>query len=204
MIILDMEQGTEEWLQARMGIPTASAFDRIFTASFKPSAQSNAYMGGLLAEHLTGKRPDNFETEWTIRGHELEPSARRLYEAVSGNAVEEVGVVYRDEAKDRSCSPDGLIDRTHGLEIKCPKLENHIGYVLDGVLPRKYAPQVHGSMYITDLDSWDFFSYHPDFRPLLVRVERDEKIDKAIGKCLDAFCEKLANEKAKIDARREF
>ena len=51
MIILDMEQGTEEWLQARMGIPTASAFDRIFTASFKPSAQSNAYTHEQRALH---------------------------------------------------------------------------------------------------------------------------------------------------------
>jgi hypothetical protein len=31
MIILDLEQGTPEWLQARLGIPTASNFGNIIT-----------------------------------------------------------------------------------------------------------------------------------------------------------------------------
>jgi hypothetical protein len=202
MIILDVEQGSEAWFEARLGIPTASSFDKILTSTFKPSSQANAYMGQLLAEYMTGKKADSFSGEWMERGHKLEPKARTMYEAMEGVKVDEVGVVYRDIAKDRSCSPDGLIGMAKGLEIKCPKLENHIGYTLDNELPAKYAAQVHGSMYITGLDSWDFMSYHPEFRPLLITVKRDEKIDKLIGSGIDIFCDKLTEEKEKIDASK--
>jgi len=55
IIEYDIEQGSERWLQARLGIPTASAFDKIVTSTGKASTQSNAYMNKLLAEWLTGR-----------------------------------------------------------------------------------------------------------------------------------------------------
>lgn len=204
MIILDVEQGTQPWLDARLGIPTASAFSNILTPTFKASGSQAGYLGTLLAEYIKGEQQEQFSSKWTERGHDLEPSARMMYAALSGNEVEQVGMVYKTEAKDRSCSPDGLIERVRGLEIKCPKLANHIGYRLAGELPKQYKPQVHGAMYICDIDQWDFMSYHPEDEPFLITVERDEAIDKAISKELDAFCEKLENEKARIDARTEF
>jgi len=204
MEILNVEQGSWEWLQARLGIPTASSFGKIFTASFTKSAQADAYMGQLLAEYITGQMDEPFVSKWTERGHDLEPSARKLYSALSGDEVEEVGMVYHSEKRDRSCSPDGLIRRVRGLEIKCPKLSNHIGYVLSGELPKKYAPQVHGSMYVSDIDKWSFMSYHPEYQELLITVERDEKIDAKISKIMDEFCDKLAEQKERIDARNKF
>jgi len=187
MIILDVDQGSDEWLQARLGIPTASAFSNIVTASFKASSSKAGYMGKLLAEYIKGEQQEQFTSKWTERGHDLEPSARIMYQALTDNKVEQVGMAYKTEDKDRSCSPDGLIQRQKGLEIKCPKLANHIGYRLSGELPRVYKPQVHGSMYVCDIDQWDFMSYHPDDEPFLITVERDYAIDRAISKELDIF-----------------
>ncbi len=215
LIILDEEQGSDEWLAARMGILTGTGFSNLLTpGTLKRSASVMPYMGKLLAEYVSGEQQDKFSTADTERGTELEPTAVLMYEAITGKTVERVGMVYRDEKRDRACSPDGLIPfggaptpiagYEKGLEIKCLQLKNHIMHVLKGVLPNDYKMQVHGSMYITNLDSWDFMSFHPEFRPLIITVERDWDIDRAIHKEAEMFCERLADEKAKIDAAKEF
>ena len=42
-----------------------------------------------------------------------------LYSLVNDVEVEQVGLIYYDERKDRHASPDGIMDYK-GLEIKCP------------------------------------------------------------------------------------
>ena len=206
MIILDVEQGSAEWLAARMAIVTGTGYGSILTpGTLKPSASIVPYMAKLLAEYVTGEQQEKFSTADTERGTEMEPVACRMYEAMTGNIIEHVGMVYRDEARDRACSPDGLVmDRAKGLEIKCPQLKTHIGYVLKNALPNDYKLQVHGCMYACNVDEWDFMSFHPNFRPLLLTIERDPKIDAAIHTAVDEFCSKLADEKAKIDASKLF
>lgn len=205
LIILDEPQGSDAWLAARREIPTGSAISNILTPKFALSSSRLGYMGDLLAEYIEGDTGEGFKSEWMERGNEIEPMARAMYAAMTGNEVEEVGMVYQSEDRDRSCSPDGLtLNRSKGLEMKAPKLKNHIKYVLEGKLPSVYAVQVYSCMNICNIDSWDFMSFHPNFRPLLLTIERDWDIDRKIQKALDEFCEKLADEKAKIDASREF
>jgi len=206
MLVNDCVQGTEEWLQARLAIPTASCFDKIVTASGGKSAQANAYMGKLLAEYISGEIEECYVSPDMERGTKMEPLARLYYSVVTGNDVEEVGLVYKDKKKNISCSPDGLTKK-RGLEIKCPKLGNHIGYVLDGQLPSKYKAQVQGSMWVTGLKQWDFVSYHPDFEQLIITVDRDdvfiaklEKEVKAFSKQLEELKKQCADRKMEISA----
>jgi hypothetical protein len=55
MIILDHEQGSPEWLAARLGKPSASCFSRLITNSGKPSSSADGYINELIAERLTGR-----------------------------------------------------------------------------------------------------------------------------------------------------
>jgi hypothetical protein len=108
------------------------------------------------------------------RGNDLEPDAREMYEFISGNQVEEVGFIL-DDTSSYGCSPDGLILDSGGLEIKCPAPDTHVEYMQDnqaGV--KKYWQQIQGCMWVTGRQWWDFFSYHPSMRHVLVRVERDD------------------------------
>ncbi len=203
MILLDVKQGDEGWINARLGIPTASCFDKIVTASGGKSSQSNQYMGELLAEYITGEQQSDFMSDDMSRGNEMEPFAISLYENISGIKIRSTGIAYLDDRKDRGASPDGLFDNT-GIEVKSPKLGNHIGYVLTGNIPKKYIPQVQGLIYIFNCDSWVFMSYHPDYKPLIVTVKRDEKFIKKLSDSLDEFCDKLSIEKEKIDSIKEF
>lgn len=187
IIIEDLEQGTEEWFASRLGIPTASNFAKIITPkTLKMSAQAKQYAIDIIAEEFEPAPP--LESEWVLRGIELEAQARSAYEFVTDKKVKEVGIIYKDENKDSSCSPDGLITDS-GLEIKCPKLTTHINYLLDGVIPTAYIMQVQGSMWVTGYEEWDFMSYHPNAKPLIITVKRDEKIMEALDSAIPKFNE---------------
>jgi len=205
LIIHTHDQGTPEWLQARLGIPTASQFGNLVTSQCKPSASQGAYLNKLVTEWLHDRPIEIPTTYWMQRGTELEPEARGYYEIYTGKSVTETGFVTND---DRTCggSPDGLVGDDSGVEFKCPKDETHTEYCLAKKCPAKYVPQVQGLMYLFERDHWDFMSYYPypdeaTRRPqLLVRVDRDEKWVSAFEIELDKFTEKLAKAKQKLGA----
>ncbi len=173
-----MEQGSEEWLNARKGRATASEFDKIITATGRESKQAEAYMRKLARECYIDDPMTFMGNKYTDWGHEHEPAARELFTELKGIEVEEVGFVISDKLQVVGCSPDGLIrggdDYVAGFETKCPQVDTHVDYLLDGVLPPKYRLQVHGSMAVTGLDTWWFMSYFPGLKPLIVEVKRDD------------------------------
>lgn len=182
MIILDHEQGSPEWLAARLGKPSASMFSKLITATGKPSSSADGYINQLIAELLTGKSEPFHVTEWMERGTELESEAREAYEFISGNDVIETGFILHESFR-MGCSPDGLITDQGGLEIKVPAPKTMVSYLRDnqaGV--KKYWQQIQGCMWISQREWWDFFAYHPEMPHVLVRVERD---DEYIAKLAD-------------------
>jgi YqaJ-like viral recombinase domain len=189
MQVLDFEQGSTEWLQARLGIPTASNFSKLITSSGKKSTQIDSYLNTLVAESLMGEPAESFQSDWMSRGTELEPEARAWYEFQTDLDVQQVGFVKLDSG-DAGASPDGLTERG-GLELKCPKAETHVSYLRDNALPSTYLPQVQGCMWICERDTWDFASYHPLMPKLLITVPRD-----------DAFIAKLAGWVKELNERK--
>jgi hypothetical protein len=188
----EMEQRTEAWFRARAGRPTASNFERLITPTGKDSSQWDDYALELCAQCI---RPDEIAWEGnahTDRGNELEPEARGEFERIMNLVVTEVGFVTRDDEV-IGCSPDGLVYQGStvgkpiaGLELKCPLSKYHARYLIDGVLPAKYRPQVHGSMAVTGLRHWYFMSYCPGLAPFITRVEWDDYTDK-VSDVLDRF-----------------
>ena len=180
MITLAVEQGSEAWIQARLGIPTASNFRRIITASGVLSRSSVGYMNELLTEWQSGTRQVIYTSKWMQRGIEMEAEARSSYALRTNTKVAQVGLVYRDKNRLIAASPDGLVNQDGLLEIKCPQPARHETYLYHGKVPTIYIPQVQGQLWVTKRKWCDFFSYHPDFaNQLLVRVTRDEcYIDK--------------------------
>lgn len=196
----DLEQRTEQWFKVRAGRPTASNFDRIITPTGNDSSQWSSYAIELCASCL---RPDEIAWEGnrhTDRGEELEPKARDLFTELTGLDVRQVGFVTRDDGI-VGCSPDALIydgdEIVAGLELKCPLAKNHAAYLLAGVLPPEYKPQVHGSMAVTGLDEWWFMSYCPGLAPFKLKVERDEFTEK-VSDALDRFLIFYAAERKRI------
>lgn len=198
-IIEDLCQGTEEWFAARKGIPTASCFHRIITpGKLIESAQATTYAIELVAEKY--EQLDQYSNQHMTNGIDREQCAREAYQFITGNDLKEVGIVYSDESKSVGCSPDGLIGKEGGLEIKCPKLTTHINYILSGVLPNQYRLQVQGALWVTGRSWWDFMSYHPSARPFLVRVEVDKNVHEALEKSIPEFIKKVSDIESKVMA----
>jgi len=140
------------------------------------------------------------------RGTVLESDARSLYELINEVEVKQVGFVYKDERRLIGCSPDGLIhwdtvkDKFNkGYETKCPAPHTHIEYLLSNKLPTKYKVQVQGSMWVCEMDYWDFMSFYPGMPPVIIRVERDTKLIKAISEEVEYFVETMLEKREKLE-----
>ena len=209
MIIHDCEQYSEEWWTLRRGVPTASRANEIVTPKKGDlSTQSRTLINSMIAESLQVQSDPMEATEGMLRGTELEPEARSAFELDQDVDVVEVGFVTRHTPSGVvGCSPDGLVQpftnrggqptAQAGFEVKCPKAETHIGYLLGGELPEYYKPQVHMSMAVTGIDKWYFMSYYPELEPLIVPVAWDDYTDK-VKVALDAFTLRLAAARAKF------
>jgi hypothetical protein len=197
MKILEMEQGTQEWLEARLGCPSGSGFSKLITASGTPSSSAESYINDLIAELITGESTPFHVTEWMQRGTELEPFARMNYELETDSEVTEVGFCMHDTLR-CGVSPDGLIGDDGGIEIKCPKPSTHVKYLRKGTLPSEYKAQVMGCLWITGRQWWDFMSYHPQMPNLLIRVHRDDEYINQLERLVTHACQIIEKEVAEI------
>lgn len=190
MKIYPNPQGTREWLNARLGIPTASRFSDIVTPStLKASKSQTRYAHELLAGWLTGEPPDNAAGPFLERGTAFESQARDWYAFETDNSPVECGLCLTDDGK-VGASPDALVGEYGLLEIKIPKASKHIGYVLDG--PGKdHVLQIQGQILVAERDWLDFVSWNPVIPKVLTRFERDDKVQAALAEHLPAFCESL-------------
>jgi hypothetical protein len=188
MKILHCEQGSTEWSLARCGVVTASEAKAIITPGWKPTTGEGrrTYLLTKVAEKIMGS-PRQTGGSWSMeQGTVKEGSAAGWYEFSQNCTVQHVGLCLSDDGL-TGCSPDALVGEDGGLEIKSPESHTHIGYLLDGGMPRIYLPQVHFSLFVTGRSWWDFLSYHPFLPKLLVRVRRDEAIIAAIASTLAQF-----------------
>jgi hypothetical protein len=190
-VIHMMEQGTPEWLAARLGIPTASEFHRIITASQgNLSKQAVKYAQALVAETLLGRPLARAPgIPWAMqRGKEMEPLALAQYARDNKVEVQRVGFVTTNDLK-VGASPDGLIvDSRGGMEIKCVLDDHHVGIWSDGP-GDDYRQQVQGNLAIAELDWWDFYAWHPELPPVQIRTYRDEPYIAKLGAALFEFLE---------------
>ena len=47
------------------------------------------------------------------------------------------------------------------VEFKCPESTTHIDYILSGIVPDEYIPQMLDQLLVTERDWCDFVSYDP-------------------------------------------
>jgi len=195
MRIIDVAQQTEQWEKWR-NRPTASEFHSFITpAQGKYSAQATAYAAKIVAKRL-GVYTEPPPTYWMQWGTEQEPNAKHAYTLQTGRAITDVGFIIPDATDAYGGSPDGLVGDDGLIEIKCPAPETLIGYHAEGELPAQYKPQIQGLLLISGRAWCDFYVFHPDLTPFLLRVEPDEKYQAAIA---DGLL-KLLREIARIEA----
>jgi hypothetical protein len=206
MQILDCEQGSPEWYEARLGVVTASRFKDVMTnprskadkEAGKLSESADTYMCELIAETLTGKMKEisAASLEW---GHVEEPKARSDYDFSATETLTPVGFILRDDGL-VGASPDSLVGDNGGLEIKSPANPAiHIKTLVREKMPDEHMPQVQGCMWIAEREWWDFMSFRNDMPPgaqsMVVRIYRDEsyinELEIKVARFLNLMGERL-------------
>jgi putative phage-type endonuclease len=141
MKILNIDQNTDEWLEARRGKITGSKLGDIVVK------RGNGYKQGfyqLIADRVFDGAAS--EQDDRDRGHSLEQEAAERFEHETKLKCEKVGLVISDISDDIALSPDRLVKTgkkyTDGVEIKCLSDARHIEAVLTDAVPDTYLPQV--------------------------------------------------------------
>lgn len=189
--IFDCEQGSPEWFEARLGIPTASEFSTVMAKGKDGGASKTRadYLNKLAGEILTGEPMESYSNNFMERGKELEDEARRLYAFMTDNEPQRVGFIRNGNA---GCSPDSLIGSGSGLEIKVAIPHIQIARLKAGTLPAEHRAQIQGSIWLSGRSQWDFMSYCPKLPPLIVTVPRDDGYIATISGAVDMFNAELA------------
>jgi len=176
--IYEMEQGSEAWFEERAGRITASKFKDLMsgmsTGGFK------GLINNKIGEILSGTIEATYTNETMQRGIDMEPEAANEYAEAFNTEVFEVGFVTNEQyfpqyvgvSPDRFV-PESGVDGWGLVEIKCPMMKTHIGYLKSNKLPNEYKWQVQGQLLITGASYCDFVSYYPGIKMLVVRVEPD-------------------------------
>ena len=191
MRIIDCEQGSREWIEARLGLPTASQFSRIVTSTGRLSKQRDTYMAELLCEWVFGEPAKDLAEDnvWIQRGKALEPEARRFYALHADvEPPRTVGLCLREGVECvAGASPDGLVDPDGLLELKCPAPDTHLLWLARGDLPPQHRAQVQGQLWVTGREWCDFVSYCPELPPLAVRTAPDLAFQRALDEHMPTF-----------------
>jgi putative phage-type endonuclease len=163
-MIVEVEQGSAEWIKLRCGQVTASRVADVLAklkTKDKEAATRANYKAEIICETLTGRAADHyvsFEMDW---GTANEPFARAAYELIFDVPVDTVGFAQHPRIKRFGASPDGLVGTDGLVEFKCPTTATHLGYLLENKVPEDYMPQMLAEMACTDRQWCDFVSFDP-------------------------------------------
>lgn len=196
----DIDQKSIQWLRLRMGKVTASELDSIISPLWKirDSEGFKTFVYRKAAELYRDAPIFDGSSFAMQQGQEREDEALGYAGLQYGYRIAKMGFCESEDGRS-GCSPDGLMEeRKLGIEIKCPEPHTHCRYVCEGVVPKDYLAQVHGSMFVTGFPQWVFMSYCVGMPPLHIVVKRDETICAKIGEAVDKFHVMLAEAMEKL------
>ena len=158
------------------------------------------YLHTKIGERIKGRPIDEIGGDWMERGSALEAEARDWLAFELGEEIREVGFLEGDGC---GASPDGVTPGERGVELKCPSLKVHIGYILDNTtLLKKYEPQCQFGMWVSGWTSWTLAAYCPDMPGVIVDVKPSPEWHKAFDKVVPAFIKQVDEGVRKIQGLR--
>jgi len=175
-------QGTDEWLQLRTGLITASEMNLLMTPTMKPANndESRSHLFELAAQRITAYTEPSFVSEDMMRGWSDEVLARQAY-AENYAPVDECGFITREiEGFTVGYSPDALVGDDGLIEVKSRRQKYQIRTICDAIVPEEYMLQIQTGLLITGRKWLDFVSYCGGLPMVVMRVYPDPKMQGAI------------------------
>ena len=171
-----LEQGSDQWLEARRGIITASTVGKLLTSTGKVANNdtSRTLIETLAIERITGRVECIHPSRDMQRGTLLEPTARELYEQHHA-PVDEVGFIRTELGVGTRLgySPDGLVGDEGLLEIKSRTPRIQARTIRLGEVPAANMAQLQCGLLVTGREWIDYCSYSPGMHLFVKRVYPD-------------------------------
>lgn len=186
--IFNCDQGTPEWLNCRLGLPTTSWFADVMAKGAGKTRRS--YMLKLAAEILTGQPGEEFSTPAMERGKAMENDARELYAFTRDIEIEQVGFIKNGQ---KGASPDGLIGKDGEIEIKTKRADLLVDLLLDGSFPSEHFWQCQGSLWVCEREWIDLVCFWPGLPLHVKRLYRDDGAIGELSIAIDLFNDQLAD-----------
>lgn len=203
--IIEVWQGSDEWLQARLGIPTASNAAKI-TAGGDGKTRSE-YMRKLAGEEVSRLPREEYRGKAMERGNGMEPELRALYQMMTGRIPLPVsldsdlkyapgspgyGFVRRPlKIGAIGASPDSSVGKDGGLEIKSAAPHVLIEIMQRGSVPAEHIPQCQCTMLVTGWAWIDLLIGYTGMPPFIRRVRRDPSKIAQLEVGIQSFNEEL-------------
>lgn len=200
------DQGSEQWLQARCGLITASEVKLILTPTLKMASndKERAHLYELLAQRITGYVEPQYVSDAMLRGQEDEIHARLAYSQHYAPVIECGFVTNARHGFTLGYSPDGLVGE-HGLiEVKSRaqkwQIETLVQHVPAQTCPPDFLLQCQTGLIVTERKWLDFISYCGGLPMCVIRVWPDPVVQAAILEAAAAFEARIAK---RLDEYRE-
>ena len=156
--------GTPEWVKARVGCLGASMMPTVMLPPNRDGSEKAAKVNlrkTLVAERMTGFAADHYVSPAMQHGLDWEDQAKLEYEAYSGNLVSPSGWIEHPTIAFAGATPDAFVNEDGLLEVKCPTTTTHLDWIMAGVVPPEYQPQMAFQILCTGRLWADFASFDP-------------------------------------------
>lgn len=192
------DQGSQQWLDARCGLLTASEMKLIITPTLKIASndKERAHLWELLAQRITGHVELRYVTDDMLRGQEDEILARAKYAEMFAPVIECGFITNSRHGFTIGYSPDGLVSENGLIEIKSRRqkyqIETLTTHYLAGDCPPDFLLQCQTGLLVSERQWLDLISYSGGLPMCVIRVWPDEKVQTAIVEAAASFEARLS------------
>jgi len=197
----DLLQGSEEWLQARCGLLTASEMKLILTPTLKMASndKERAHLYELMSQRVTGYVEPHYVGDDMLRGHADEMEACMIY-AKHFAPLQNIGFMTNSKwGFTLGYSPDGLVGDDGAVECKSRRQKYQAQTILEhlvdakgATIPAEYVMQHQTGLLVSERKWIDFLSYSGGMPLVRIRVYPDPVIQDAIITVAGEFEARLA------------
>lgn len=188
--LLDYEQGSYEWLKARIPYVTASDVAKVMAGG--QGVTRHNYLVKKLCENLSGEPITGYKSEAMQNGNDYEPIARQIYETIRKVHVATSGFWYLPDEKLGSSLDGDILDSDGYIEIKSVITPEQVRLISTEKIKPEYIKQLQTQMYVKNKQWCDYCSFSPGdemygtlpekYQFKIIRVHRDEEMIMRIRK----------------------
>jgi len=191
----DLLQGTDEWLEARRGLLTASEMKRLLTPAKLELANNDdvrSHVYNIAAQRVLKHIEPSYESYDMMRGNIEEAAAAQFYNK-HFQELESVGFITNDKwGFTLGYSPDGLTTSGLGqIEVKSRNQQLQFKTIVDGEVPKEFMIQLQTGLLVSERVWVDFISYSGGMPMWVKHVEPIKEYQVAILDAAEKFEEKV-------------